>query len=69
MSNRELAKIFFEMAGLLEMKGVEFKPRAFEKAGHSIESLNEEAESIYKKDGVKGLLQIPGVGRGIAEKI
>ena len=51
------------------MKGVEFKPRAFEKAGHSIESLNEEVESIYKKDGVKGLLQIPGVGRGIAEKI
>src|SRR3989338_3505915 len=69
MSNRELAKIFFEMAELLEMKGVEFKPRAFEKAGHSIESLNEEVESIYKKDGVKGLLQIPGVGRGIAEKI
>lgn len=69
MANRELAKIFFEMAELLLMKEVQFKPRAFEKAAHSIEVLNEDVESIYKNGGTKGLLQIPGVGRGIAEKI
>jgi len=69
MSNRELAKIFFEMAELLEMKEVQFKPRAFEKAAHSIEALDDEVLHIYNKEGIKGLLQIPGVGRGIAEKI
>lgn len=67
--NQELAKIFFEMAELLEMKGVQFKPRAFEKAAHSIEALDEDMRDIYKKGGIKALEDIPGVGKGIAERI
>ncbi|MEK7566867.1 MAG: DNA polymerase/3'-5' exonuclease PolX [Patescibacteria group bacterium] len=67
--NQELAKIFFEMAELLEMKGVQFKPRAFEKAAHSVEALDEDVKDIYEKRGIRALEEIPGVGKGIAERI
>ena len=46
MKNSELSKIFFEMAELLEMKEVPFKPRAFEKAAHSLEALDEDVVDI-----------------------
>ena len=52
MTNQELAKIFFEMAELLEMEEVEFKPRAYEKAGHSLEVLEEDINLFYKKGGI-----------------
>ena len=69
MSNQELAKILLEMAALLEIKEVPFKPQAYERAASSIESLGEDVEEIYKKGGLKALEEIPGVGQGIAERI
>ena len=69
MKNLEVAKIFKEIAILLKMDDIQFKPRAYEKAARSIEALEEDVEEIYKKDGVKGLMEIPGVGQSIAEKI
>jgi len=67
--NADLSKIFKEMAELLEMEEVPFKPRAFETAAYSIESLDEEVNVIYKRGGVKELASIPGIGKGIAERI
>ena len=67
--NQELVKTLSELAVLLDIKGVEFKPRAYEKVAYTIESLAEEVGEIYKKGGIKALEEIPGVGRGIAEKI
>ena len=67
--NNELAKILYEMAELLEMKNVPFKPRAYEKASYSLSALEEDVADIYKKGGKKALEKIPGVGRGIAERI
>src|SRR3989344_393923 len=69
MVNEEISKILYEMALLLEMQDVQFKPRAFEKASHSIEALDEDVGDIYKKGGLKALMEIPDVGRGIAERI
>lgn len=69
MINQELSKIFNEMSVLLEMKGVDFKPQAFEKASHSLELLEEDVRNIYKDGGLKALEEIPGVGKGIAERI
>ena len=69
MFNKEVAKIFYEMSVLLEMKGVDFKPRAYEKAAGSIESLAEDVNDIYKRGGLKALEDIPGVGPSIGEKI
>lgn len=69
MTNQEIAKVLREMAALYEMEGVEFKPRAYEKAAFGIESLNTEATLLYKEGGIKKLLLIPGVGKGIADHL
>lgn len=69
MVNAEISKIFSEMALLLEMQDVQFKPRAYEKASLSIGALEEDVAAIYKKSGLKALMEIPDVGKGIAEKI
>ena len=66
MVNQEIAKIFYEMALLLEMDDVQFKPRAFERASLSIGALEEDVREIYKKGAVKALEEIPDVGKGIA---
>jgi len=69
MRNAELAQIFKEIALYLEMQGVQFKPRAYEKVAYALEALEEPVEEIYKRGGVKALQEIPGVGQAIAEKI
>lgn len=69
MKNQEIANILYEIAAYLEMEAVAFKPRAYEKAAHSIESLEEDIEELYRKGGLDALNEIPGVGESIAEKI
>ena len=69
MKNQELAKILRMMANYLEMKGVAFKPQAYEKAAYSVEALDEDIEDFVKKKGKEGLMELPGVGGSIAEKI
>ena len=69
IANKEIAKILQEIGGYLEIKGIQFKPRAYEKAGYSIENLEEEVSEIYKKGGLKAVEDIPGVGVSIAKKV
>ncbi len=69
ISNHEIAKILAEIGEYLEMQGVAFKPRAYEKAASAIENFEEGVDGIYEKGGVKALEEIPGVGLSIAEKI
>ncbi len=69
MTNQEIAKILYEISEYLAMDDVPFKPRAYEKAAHSIEVLEEDIGDIYKRGGIKALEDIPGVGKGIAERI
>lgn len=69
MNNQEIAGIFYEMADILEMQNVQWKPRAYRQAARAISSLPEDVERIYKKGGIKLLEEIPGVGEGIAKKI
>ncbi len=54
---------------MLEMQAVPFKPRAFERAAQDIENLSDDLKEIYKKGGLKALEDVPGVGRGMAERI
>jgi len=67
--NKDIADLFYEIADLLELQGVEWKPNAYRNAARSIESLNESVEVIYKNSGIKGLFAIPGIGRGLADKL
>ena len=69
MKNQELAKIFSQLAQYLAMRDIPFKPQAYERAGFAIESLSEDVQDIYKREGLAGLENIPGVGKGIAERI
>ncbi len=69
MKNYEIAKILYNIALYLEMEDEPFKPRAYEKAARSVEALTEDVSDIYKRGGTKALMNIPGVGESIAEKI
>ncbi|MBS3154879.1 DNA polymerase/3'-5' exonuclease PolX [Candidatus Woesearchaeota archaeon] len=69
MKNQELAEIFYQIADILELLGVEWKPQAYRKAASFLESLTTPIEDIYKKNGLKGLDKLPGIGKSIAEKI
>ncbi len=66
MRNSEIAGILEEVADLLELKGVAFKPNAYRKAARSIRELKEELEEYRKKDDLRA---IPGVGEAIAKKV
>jgi len=68
-NNQKIAKIFYEIAELLEIKGVAFKPAAYRKAAKALEGLEIDVSSIYKKAGLLGLKEIPSVGESIAKKI
>lgn len=69
MRNTEIAQIFREIALYLEMQEERFKPRAYEKVAYAVEALEEPVAEIYKRDGINGLRNIPGVGQAISEKI
>jgi DNA polymerase (family 10) len=69
MQNKEIARILFEFSEFLAMDNVPFKPRAYEKAAETIETLDDDVEAMYAKDGIAALEKIPGVGKGIAAKI
>jgi DNA polymerase (family 10) len=66
MKNQEVANILFEIADLLEMKDVEWKPRSYRKAAREIESLSEDINDIYQREEIE---EIEGIGSGIADKI
>jgi DNA polymerase (family 10) len=66
MKNQLVARILNEVADMLEMQGVEFKPRAYRRAARTIESLGEPIEQVYAQGK---LLDLPGVGEAIAKKI
>ncbi len=69
ISNRKIAEVLDEIGEYLAMDDVPFRPRAFEKAAETVESLNEEVMDIYKRGGRKALDAIPGVGASIGEAI
>lgn len=69
MINQKIAKILKETGNLLDIKGVAFKPKAYVKAAESLENLKEDISDVYKKEGIKGIKKISGIGKSIAEKI
>jgi DNA polymerase (family 10) len=66
VSNREVAAILYEVADLLEIKDVKFKPVAYRRAAHGIETLAEDIGRVAERGELEDL---PGVGTHIATKI
>jgi DNA polymerase (family 10) len=70
MTNLELAKTFTLVGDLLEIKGeIVYKTLAYRKAAESLATLGRDVNDIYKEGGQRALMEIPGVGKAIAEKI
>ncbi|HXZ80833.1 MAG TPA: DNA polymerase/3'-5' exonuclease PolX [Terriglobales bacterium] len=68
MDNRTIAGILYETADLIEIDGGDpFRIRSYRRAGEAIESLTEPAESLLCDP--KKLLEIPGIGKGMAANV
>jgi len=66
VKNQEIAKIFNEIADMLEIKEENpFRIRAYRRAAMNIEGLSENIEEIAQEE----VLQIPGIGHDLAAKI
>jgi DNA polymerase (family 10) len=63
MDNQGVAKVLYEIADLLELQGVEWKPRAYRRAARFIESMSKDVNAV------EDLESLPGVGEHIAKKI
>lgn len=66
MKNQEIARIFNEIADILEIKGENpFRIRAYRKAAQNIDGFTKDIEEASEKE----LLRIPGIGKDLAGKI
>ncbi len=66
MRNAEVANVFYQIADILDLEGVQFKPTAYRKAARSIESLSEDLAEVRKRGELR---KVPGVGEAIEKKI
>ncbi|MEK6968416.1 MAG: DNA polymerase/3'-5' exonuclease PolX [Nanoarchaeota archaeon] len=66
MKNSEIAAIFYQIADLLELQDVQFKPQAYRKAARLLEGMSEDIEEVAKAGKLK---ELPGIGEALAEKI
>ncbi len=70
MDNEEIARRFNRMASLMEVRGEDtFRIRSYRMAAEAIETWPTPMQTIAGKDGIAGLLEIPGVGKALAGKI
>ena len=68
-NNLEIARIFYEMADIYELKKTRWKPQAYRIAAQTLESLRTNVKEIYDKDGEKGIDELPGIGGSLTRKI
>ncbi|HAO93833.1 MAG: hypothetical protein A2X93_05715 [Deltaproteobacteria bacterium GWC2_56_8] len=70
MENPEIARVFHEIADLLEIKGGDlFRVRSYRNAALIIDGLEDPLRSLYGKNGVEGLKHIPGIGESTRSKV
>ncbi len=70
MKNTEIAEIFENLYNILSIdETTRFEALAYQKVARTLESMSDDVSEIYGKDGIDGLMQIPGVGKGIAQHI
>ena len=70
MDNEAIARRFYRLAGLMEIRGDDpFRLRSYRNAAEVIEVWPTPSKEVAEKEGVDGLLEIPGVGKAIAGKV
>ncbi len=68
-NNKKIAELFYQMSEILEIQNLVWESRAYQKAARTIESLSKDVSEIYKQGGIDALMEIPGIGEGLAKKI
>ena len=70
MDNETIARRFFRLAALMEIRGDDpFRLRSYRNAAEAIETWPKPLKTIAANEGIAGLQTIPGVGKAIAGKI
>lgn len=65
MENVEIARILDEIADLLEIQGVPFKPVAYRRAAETVNSTSIPLQDLKPSE----IIKLPGIGRSITNKI
>jgi DNA polymerase (family 10) len=67
VKNFEVARLFYEMAELLEVRGESvFRVRAYQRAAQTLEALAEDVEAVAARNALQSL---PGIGKDLAARI
>jgi DNA polymerase (family X) len=70
MNNQELAKRFYQLSALMEIRGDDpFRLLSYRNAAEAIETWPTPMSEILQQEGTAGLQSIPGVGKAIGAKI
>jgi DNA polymerase (family 10) len=70
MDNESIARRFYRLAALMDIRGDDpFRLRSYRNAAEAIETWPTPMQKIAAADGLVGLQAIPGVGKAIAGKI
>lgn len=70
MDNAEIARRFYRLAALMEIRGDDpFRLRSYRNAAEAIEVWPTPLKEIAEAEGETGLQTIPGVGKAIAGKV
>jgi DNA polymerase (family X) len=70
MDNEAIARRFYRLAALMEIRGDDpFRLRSYRNAAEALETWPTPLKQIAKDEGLAGLQSIPGVGKAIAGKI
>ena len=68
MDNKSIAAVFYETADLMEINGDDsFRIRSYRRAAEALEGYSRQVSEVC--DDTKQLLQIPGIGKGMAANI
>ena len=57
--NSEIAQIFYEIADILDMQNVAWKPIAYRNAARALDSLKTPIEGVYREGGLEKLEALP----------
>jgi DNA polymerase (family 10) len=72
MDNKKISEIFDEIANMLSLEdfpNVRFEVRAYQKAALMIGTMQEPVDEIYRKGGIKALMELPGIGATMSKHI
>ncbi|MEM3388882.1 MAG: hypothetical protein QXI42_02665 [Thermoproteota archaeon] len=68
--NKRVAEMFYLKARELQLSGGEsHREWVYRRAAWSLDELGESIETIFRRQGIEGIMQIKGVGKGLAVQI